>query len=97
MLIWGSLILISTLLFSFFLGHNKIETPRLSISKIVANTVVMDQQLSINSKTKEDLLKNQMWVQVLDEQGNEIFFFNKPKTIPNHYIPGELVSDYLYP
>lgn len=97
MLIWGSLIVISTLLFSFFLGHNKIETPRLSISKIVADTVVMDQQLSINSKTKEDLLKNQMWVQVLDEQGNEIFFFNKPKTIPNHYIPGELVSDYLYP
>lgn len=97
MIIWGLLIVISIVLFSFFLDYNKTETPRLSIKKIVGHTVVVDQKLSISSKIKKDLVKNKMWVQVLDEQGNEIFSFNKPKRIPDHYIPGELVSDYLYP
>ncbi|GLY12623.1 MULTISPECIES: sensor histidine kinase [Bacillaceae] len=97
MLIWGLLIVISIFLFSFFLGHNKTETPRLSISKIVEHTNVVDQGLSVNSKIKEDLVKNKMWIQILDEKGDEVFSFNKPKSIPIHYIPGELVSDYLYP
>lgn len=97
MLIWGLLIVISIVLFSFFLGHNKTETPQLSISKIVEDTVVVDQNLSVSSKIKEDLVKNKMWMQVLNEQGDEVFSFNKPKSIPEHYIPGELVSDYLYP
>lgn len=97
MLTWGLLIVISIFLFSFFLGHDKTETPRLSISKIVENTNIVDQELSVNSKIKEDLVKNKMWIQILDEKGDEVFSFNKPKSIPIHYIPGELVSDYLYP
>jgi signal transduction histidine kinase len=97
MLTWAFLIVISIVLFSFFLGHNKTETPQLSISKIVENTDVVDQVLSINSKIKGDLAKNEMWLQILDEKGDEVFSFNKPKSIPIHYIPGELVSDYLYP
>lgn len=97
MLIWGLLIGISIVLFSFFLGHNKTETPQLSISKIVEDTVVVDQNLSVSSETKEDLVKNKMWMQVLNEQGDEVFSFKKPKNVPDHYIPGELVSDYLYP
>lgn len=97
MFIWGLLIVISIVMFNFFLGHNKTETPQLSISKIVEDTVVVDQNLSVSSKIKEDLVKNKMWMQVLDEQGDEVFSFNKPKSIPEHYIPGELVSDYIYP
>lgn len=38
-----------------------------------------------------------MWIQILDEQGDEVFSFNKPKNIPKHYILGELISDYMYP
>lgn len=97
MLIWGLLIVLSVILFSFFLGDKKKDTSPLSISHIVEQTNVIDQELSIGSKLEEDLKNNQMWMQVLDEQGNEAFSFNKPKSIPDHYIPGELVSDYLYP
>ncbi|MEK4423631.1 sensor histidine kinase [Solibacillus sp. FSL K6-1523] len=97
MFIWGLFIVVSIVIFSFFLGYNKTETPQLLISKIVESTVVVDQNLSVSSKIKEDLIKNKMWMQVLDEQGDEVFSFNKPKSIPEHYIPGELVSDYLYP
>ncbi|WP_195575881.1 sensor histidine kinase [Paenibacillus sp. 1001270B_150601_E10] len=97
MLIWGLLIVISIVLFSFFLGNSKPENPQISINQIVEHTFVGDQKLSVSSKIEEDLVKNRMWVQVLDEQGNELFSFNKPKNIKDHYIPGELVSDYLYP
>ncbi|MED4532378.1 HAMP domain-containing sensor histidine kinase [Metabacillus fastidiosus] len=97
MFIWSLLIVISIILFSVFLGHNKTETLQLSINKIVENTDIIDQKLTVNSKIKEDLVKNKMWMQVLDEKGDEIFSFNKPKGISEHYIPGELVSDYLYP
>lgn len=97
MLTWGLLIVISIFLFSFFLGHNKTETPQLSINKIVEHTNVVDQGISVNSKIKEDLAKNKMWIQILDGNGDEVFSYNKPKNIPIHYIPGELVSDYLYP
>ncbi|MEI3612738.1 sensor histidine kinase [Pseudogracilibacillus sp. SO30301A] len=97
MLIWGIFIVISIVLFSFFLGHNKKEPPQLTISNIVEHTDVVDQKISISSKIKEDLVRYNMWMQVLDEQGNEVFSINKPKSIPNHYAPGELVSDYLYP
>lgn len=51
------------------------ETPHLSLKKIVDQTVVADKQFSINTKAKEDLLENRMWIQILDEQGDEVFFF----------------------
>ncbi|WP_338749300.1 HAMP domain-containing sensor histidine kinase [Bacillus sp. FJAT-52991] len=97
MLIWGLLIVMSILLFNFFLGHNKTETSPLSINKIVEQTVVTNQNMSVSLNIKEDLINNEMWLQILDEQGNEVFSYNKPKNIQTHYTPGELVSDYLYP
>jgi signal transduction histidine kinase len=97
MLTWGLLIIISIVLFTFFLSHNKKATPQLSLSNIVEHTDFVNQKLSIDKKINEDLLKNNMWVQILNEQGYEVYSFNKPKSIPNHHTPGELVSDYLYP
>ncbi|GJJ27804.1 sensor histidine kinase [Bacillus velezensis] len=97
MFIWGLLMVGSIIFFSLVLGQNKMETPQLSLKKIVAQTVVGDKQFSINTKAKEDLLENRMWIQILDEQGDEVFSFNKPKNIPKHYILGELISDYMYP
>lgn len=97
MLIWGFLIVISIVLFSFFLGHSKTEISKLSINNMVEHTVIINHTFSISSKTKEDLEKNKMWMQILNKQGDEVFSFNKPKSISAHYIPGELVSDYLYP
>jgi len=97
MLTWSLLIVITIILFSFFLGHNKTESTQLLINNVVEHTSVVDQKLSVSSKVKDALLKNKMWMQILDENGDEIFSFNKPQNIKEHYTPGELVSDYLYP
>ncbi|KIL72749.1 sensor histidine kinase [Bacillus badius] len=97
MLLWSSLIVINIILFNFFFGHNRIESPQISINQIAEQTTLVYQKPSVNSKIQESLVKNKMWLQILDEQGNEVFSFNKPQDIPSHYGPGELVSDYLYP
>lgn len=97
MLIWSLLIIISIVLISFFLENNQKETSQLSINEIAEHTVLINQIPSVDPETKEDLVKNNMWVQILDEQGSEVFSFNTPESVPNHYTPGELVSDYLYP
>ncbi|WP_374963146.1 ATP-binding protein [Lysinibacillus sp. RS5] len=97
MLTWSLLIVITIVFFSFFLGYNKTESTQLSISDVVEHTSVVDQKLTISSKIKDALLKNKMWMQILDENGDEIVSFNKPQNIKEHYTPGELVSDYLYP
>ncbi|WP_269411387.1 sensor histidine kinase [Lentibacillus daqui] len=95
--IWGLLIGVSIILFSFFLRHDQTETSRLSIEAIANNTVIQNQEIDIHNSVKEDLQDNDIWLQVLDENGNEFFSFNKPREIQVHYSPGELVSDYIYP
>ncbi|GIO23001.1 sensor histidine kinase KdpD [Oceanobacillus sp. J11TS1] len=95
--IWGLLIGVSIILFSFFLRHDQTETSELSIEAIAKDTVIQNQRIDINYSVKEDLQNNDMWLQVLDENGNETFSFNKPREVQAHYSPGELVSDYIYP
>lgn len=97
MIIWSLLIIISIVLISFFLENNQKETSQLSINEIAEHTVLVNQVPSVDSELREDLVKNNMWVQILDEQGSEVFSFNTPEGAPSHYTPGELVSDYLYP
>lgn len=45
---------------------------------------------------KEALQKNSGWLQLLDEDGQEVYSFNKPKTIISKYKPYELIDAYLY-
>src|SRR5699024_10614749 len=95
--IWVLLIGVSIILFSFFLRHGQTETSSLSIERIAENTVIQNRQIDIHDAIKDELQNNDMWLQVLDENGNESFSFNKPEAIQTHYSPGELVSDYIYP
>ncbi|MFI8710046.1 sensor histidine kinase [Bacillus sp. NPDC077411] len=37
------------------------------------------------------LKKYSSWLQVLDENGTEVFNSRKPESVPNHYTPGEIV------
>ncbi|MBY7141895.1 HAMP domain-containing histidine kinase [Virgibacillus sp. NKC19-3] len=96
-IIWGLLIGLSIILFHFFIGNDQQGNSQLSMNNIVEHTVVKNQELSVNTEIKEDLQHNHMWLQVLDEDGYETFAFNKPETVQDHYAPGELVADYIYP
>ncbi|WP_100330335.1 sensor histidine kinase [Bacillus xiapuensis] len=50
----------------------------------------------IPSDKLAELKREQKWIQILDENGREVYSYNQPKEIPNHYTPGELVFFYKY-
>ncbi|MEC1589360.1 sensor histidine kinase [Bacillus sonorensis] len=91
------LFLFSILFFDFFLNDKKPHRSPLSLSSVVRQTTLTDRNISVDEDMTAHLKKNHMWLQILDENGNELYSYNKPSHFPKHYIPGELVSDYLYP
>ncbi|MCY7966889.1 HAMP domain-containing histidine kinase [Bacillus haynesii] len=92
-----ALFVISTLFFTFFLNDQETHQSPLSLSSVVRQTSVKDGKISVEADTISHLKEYHMWLQILDEEGNELYSSNKPGNIPSHYIPGELVSDYVYP
>ncbi|MEK3872240.1 MULTISPECIES: HAMP domain-containing sensor histidine kinase [unclassified Paenibacillus] len=97
LLVWGLLIAGSMLLFSFFFGYGKTPASQWSVREIAEQTAVEGSRLTVAPDVREDIIRNDMWLQVLNEQGDEIYSVNKPESITDHYIPGKLVSDYIYP
>ncbi|WP_253907641.1 hypothetical protein [Bacillus sp. WMMC1349] len=92
-----ALFVISMLLFAFFLNDQQTHHSPLSLSNVVHQTSIKDGKILVEDNTINHLKKYNMWLQILDEEGNELYSSNKPDYIPSHYIPGELVSDYVYP
>ncbi|MBS4538932.1 HAMP domain-containing histidine kinase [Clostridium sp. D2Q-11] len=45
----------------------------------------------------EDLKKHDNWIQILDENGTEIYSRFKPEEAPAHYTPGKLIFYHKYP
>lgn len=53
--------------------------------------------ISISSEGQELLKKNKAWIQVLDENGNELYELGKPVDAPSHYSPADIVHYHMYP
>ncbi len=52
----------------------------------------IDNEPHIKSSGLKQLQENNLWIQLLDSKGDEIFHFNKPKEIPEHYSPSEFLK-----
>ncbi|MCX8129874.1 MAG: HAMP domain-containing histidine kinase [Clostridia bacterium] len=55
------------------------------------NIELKDGKIYIDSKYIDNLKENQLWIQILNENGTEVYSRFKPSNFPYHYIPGELV------
>ncbi|WP_097027654.1 HAMP domain-containing sensor histidine kinase [Clostridium peptidivorans] len=53
-------------------------------------------RISINNTGKKLLKEKEAWIQILDETGNEVYNYEKPVKIRNHYTPMELIHAYKY-
>jgi len=53
--------------------------------------------ISISREGQELLKKNKAWIQVLNENGNELYELGKPVDAPNHYSPADIVHYHMYP
>lgn len=53
-------------------------------------------KIDINNDGKQILNEEKAWIQVLDDDGNEIYSYQKPVKVKNHYTPIELIDAYKY-
>lgn len=50
----------------------------------------------VDEKGKKLLSKNDIWIQILDENSNEVYRYNAPKNISEKHTPMELINGYKY-
>lgn len=58
--------------------------------------IIDKDKISINSNGKKLLKEKEAWIQVLDEEGNEVYNYQKPVKVRKHYTPMELIHAYKY-
>ncbi len=59
-----------------------------------AHIVFSDHTPQIKQSGLKQLQENNLWIQIVDTNGNEVQHYNKPQEIPLHYSPSELL--FLY-
>ncbi len=57
---------------------------------------IIDDSIYIEEKEISELKNYNAWIQVLDENGTEVYNKLKPDNVPNHYTPGEIVYYHKY-
>lgn len=55
-----------------------------------------DGRISVAPEKLAELHAIDAWLQVLDEQGTEVYQFGKPASAPVHYTPAELILNYKF-
>ncbi|EHB66684.1 MULTISPECIES: HAMP domain-containing sensor histidine kinase [Paenibacillus] len=58
--------------------------------------VLSESGMSITAQGKETLERNQAWIQVLDENGNQVYGFRVPREAKTKYTPMDIVQTYKY-
>ncbi|WFD10235.1 sensor histidine kinase [Tepidibacter hydrothermalis] len=89
----------------FFSGHNKNNKDKdflteLRIEDFVRsfknNILVTEENIYLSDEGKKQLDNNQTWIQILDENGKEIYSYKRPQGNPIKYTPFQLVHGYKY-
>lgn len=55
-----------------------------------------NERIYIHSDGEKILKEKEAWLQVLDEEGYEVYNFQKPVKAKNHYTPVEIIHTYKY-
>ncbi|MEK4118538.1 HAMP domain-containing sensor histidine kinase [Paenibacillus sp. FSL W8-0919] len=58
--------------------------------------VLSESGMDITGQGKETLERNQAWIQVLDENGNQVYGFRVPREAKTKYTPMDIVQTYKY-
>ncbi|MEW9094886.1 MAG: HAMP domain-containing sensor histidine kinase [Clostridiaceae bacterium] len=53
-------------------------------------------KIYVHSNGEKILEEKEAWIQVLDEEGNEVYNYEKPVKVKKHYTPVELIHAYKY-
>ncbi|MEK4869261.1 HAMP domain-containing sensor histidine kinase [Niallia sp. FSL W8-1348] len=81
-------------LYSNYFGKDRIfpyQNPTYYTLDFANNIQVKNEEVSIPDSKLGDLEEGHIWIQVLDENGTEIYSHSKPEKVPTHYTPAELI------
>ncbi|MDB8987059.1 hypothetical protein PN594_19605, partial [Parabacteroides merdae] len=57
---------------------------------------VESDKINISKEGKKSLDDKGIWIQILDENGNQVYRYNAPKELNKKYTPMELINGYKY-
>lgn len=84
--------LLSIIALIYFLGTPDSKNTRDFLVKVVDQTQVRQGKIQIPASIQRELKERNQWLQILDEEGEEVFQFRRPRLFPSNYSPGELVE-----
>ncbi|MGE8202943.1 sensor histidine kinase [Heyndrickxia sp. NPDC080065] len=57
---------------------------------------ISNDHISITEKGKNELIKNKAWIQVLDDNGKQLFGYRTPENLKDKYNPLDMIQMYKY-
>ncbi|XTR37044.1 sensor histidine kinase [Paraclostridium tenue] len=76
---------------------NDIKKPEDKFTRDFSNYIQMkDNNVVVDKEGKHILDKEHIWIQILDENSNEIYRYNAPEKLNKKHTPAELINGYKY-
>lgn len=80
-----------------FNNHKAPEQAEDNFTRKFGEYIYVDKNSIYVDKNGEELLsKNNIWIQILDENSNEVYRYNAPKNLSAKHTPMELINGYKY-
>lgn len=76
--------------------QGKEESPEQFTRRFQKEITVANDQVTLTENGRNELTKQKAWIQVLDENGSEIYRFGAPAAIRKKYTPADLIQMYKY-
>ncbi|MFJ5671601.1 ATP-binding protein [Bacillus safensis] len=76
--------------------HNEENTPETFTRSFEQYVSFSDQGMTVNKEGQKALKQQNAWIQILDENGQDVYHAQAPKGLKNKYTPIEIVNLYKY-
>lgn len=89
-------LLVAQSAFNVPIFQEKETSPEQFTRQFASQVKITDNHVTITEKGKKELTKRNAWIQILDENGKEVFGFKVPPKVKRKYTPSEIVQMYKY-
>lgn len=78
-------------------NHKSPDPTENNLTRNFSNYIQLeDDKIDLSQEGKDILDKKGMWIQILDENSNQVYTYNSPKGLNTKYTPIELINGYKY-
>lgn len=95
-IILGIALLVAQTAFEVPIFQRQETSPEQFTRKFKTEITINDHDVTISEKGQKELAKKKAWIQILDENGKEVYSFRVPADIKKKYTPAEMIQMYKY-